>query len=50
MTLIRPATVPDGTVVPPYKGPSVRTFIEEFGRFDLLRYNEYNTHSEVASD
>ncbi|KAH0837991.1 ribonuclease T2 [Lanmaoa asiatica] len=33
-----PATLPDGTVIPPYKGPSVRTFIEEFQRFDLLRY------------
>ncbi|KAG8219471.1 ribonuclease T2 [Butyriboletus roseoflavus] len=33
-----PAYLPDGTVVPPYKGPSVRTFIEDFGRFDLLRY------------
>jgi hypothetical protein len=35
-----PATLPDGTVIPPYKGPSVRTFIEEFGRLDLLKYSE----------
>jgi len=33
-----PATLPDGTVIPPYNGPSVITFIEEFQRFDLLRY------------
>ncbi|KAJ8597595.1 ribonuclease T2 [Rhizopogon salebrosus TDB-379] len=33
-----PSTLPDGTQVPPYSGPSVRTFIEEFGRFDLLKY------------
>ncbi|KAF9225412.1 ribonuclease T2 [Gyrodon lividus] len=33
-----PATLPGGIVIPPYKGPSVRTFIEKFGRFDLLKY------------
>ncbi|KAG0707518.1 ribonuclease T2 [Suillus ampliporus] len=33
-----PSTLPDGTPIPPYEGPSVRTFIEEFGRFDLLEY------------
>jgi len=33
-----PAILPDGTVVPPYTGPPVNTFIEEFGRLDLLEY------------
>ena len=41
-----PATLPDGTVVPPYKGPSVKTFIEEFQRYDLLKYSEYITQVE----
>ncbi|KAG1850623.1 ribonuclease T2 [Suillus subalutaceus] len=37
-----PSTLPDGTVVPPYHGPSVRTFIQDFGRYDLLQYmDEY---------
>lgn len=34
-----PSTLPDGTPVPSYNGKSVRTFIEEFGRFDLLKYS-----------
>lgn len=34
-----PAILPDGTVVPPYTGPPVNTFIEEFGRLDLLEYS-----------
>ncbi|KAG2155619.1 ribonuclease T2 [Suillus clintonianus] len=33
-----PSTLPDGTAVPPYEGPSVRTFIKDFGRSDLLQY------------
>ncbi|KAG1762977.1 ribonuclease T2 [Suillus occidentalis] len=33
-----PSTLPDGTTVPSYKGPSVRTFIQDFGRYDLLKY------------
>ncbi|KAF7793435.1 hypothetical protein EIP86_004547 [Pleurotus ostreatoroseus] len=37
-----PSKLPDGTVIPPWKGPSVETFIEEFGRVDLLNYmNKY---------
>jgi len=35
-----PAILPDGTVVPPNKGPGVDTFIESFGRQDLLTYME----------
>ncbi|ETI27813.1 hypothetical protein G647_00262 [Cladophialophora carrionii CBS 160.54] len=30
--------LPNGTVVPPYTGPDVGTFIEEFGRYDLLQW------------
>ncbi|KAG2149546.1 ribonuclease T2 [Suillus cothurnatus] len=33
-----PSTLPNGTVIIPYKGPSVRKFIHEFGRSDLLHY------------
>ncbi|KIK70755.1 hypothetical protein GYMLUDRAFT_235173 [Collybiopsis luxurians FD-317 M1] len=33
-----PATLEDGTVVPPYTGPAVDTFIKAFGRLDLLEY------------
>ncbi|KAH8805865.1 ribonuclease T2 family protein [Xylogone sp. PMI_703] len=29
---------PDGTPVPPYKGPNIGTFLEPFGKFDLLAY------------
>lgn len=36
-----PAVLPDGTVVPPYKGPGVDTFIKAFGREDLLEYSEF---------
>ncbi|KAJ3511486.1 hypothetical protein NLJ89_g4074 [Agrocybe chaxingu] len=37
-----PAQLPDGTVVPPYTGPGIDTFIKEFGREDLLEYmNHY---------
>ena len=34
-----PATLPDGTVVPPYSGPSVDTFVLGFGRIDLLDFS-----------
>ena len=27
---------PDGTIVPPYTGPNIGTFLEPFGRYDLL--------------
>ncbi|PCH34006.1 ribonuclease T2 [Wolfiporia cocos MD-104 SS10] len=33
-----PAVLSNGTVVPPYHGPGVETFIIEFGRLDLLDY------------
>ncbi|KAH7886151.1 ribonuclease T2 [Phlebopus sp. FC_14] len=33
-----PEILPDGTRVLPYEGPSVKTFIKEFGRLDLLKY------------
>jgi len=37
-----PATLPDGTTVPPYNGPGMTDFITQFGRFDLLEYmNNY---------
>ena len=32
--------LPNGTVVPPYKGPGVDTFIADFGRVDLLDYSQ----------
>ena len=37
-----PAVLPDGTVVPPYKGPSVETFIKDFGRDELLDFSKYS--------
>jgi ribonuclease T2 len=30
--------LPNGTVVPAYKGPNIGTFLEPFGRYDLLSY------------
>ncbi|KAK4897430.1 hypothetical protein LTR27_004950 [Elasticomyces elasticus] len=34
--------LPNGTVVEPYTGPNIGTFLEPFGRFDLLAYmNKY---------
>lgn len=33
--------LPNGTVVPAYKGPGVDTFILEFGRLDLIDYSMY---------
>ncbi|KAG2156673.1 ribonuclease T2 [Suillus bovinus] len=33
-----PSTLPNGTVITPYKGPSVRTFLDEFDHSDLLYY------------
>ena len=34
-----PATLPDGTVVPAYKGPGVDPFVADFGRLDLLAFS-----------
>ncbi|KAI0639556.1 ribonuclease T2 [Trametes polyzona] len=37
-----PKVLPNGTPVPPYKGPGVDVFIAEFGRLDLLSFmNKY---------
>lgn len=36
-----PAILPNGTAVPPYKGPSVATFVAEFGRVDLLDFSTF---------
>ncbi|KAF9566095.1 ribonuclease T2 [Agrocybe pediades] len=37
-----PPILPDGTVVPAYKGPGIDTFVKAFGRDDLLDYmNKY---------
>ncbi|KAG6866046.1 hypothetical protein C0991_009143 [Blastosporella zonata] len=37
-----PASFPNGTVIPAWKGPGVDTYIREFGREDLLDYmNKY---------
>ncbi|KAL9716516.1 hypothetical protein Ac2012v2_000964 [Leucoagaricus gongylophorus] len=37
-----PASFPNGTAIPAYKGPGVDTFIKEFGRQQLLDYmNKY---------
>ncbi|EME43417.1 hypothetical protein DOTSEDRAFT_153940 [Dothistroma septosporum NZE10] len=34
--------LPNGTVVPPYKGPNIGTFLEPFGKYDLLAWmNNY---------
>lgn len=37
-----PAILPDGTVVPAYKGPGIDTFVKAFGRDDLLDYSALN--------
>lgn len=34
-----PAVLPNGTVIPPYKGPGVDTFIKKFERTQLLDYS-----------
>ena len=36
-----PEVLPNGTLVPPYSGPGVRSFIRDFGRYDLLDYSAY---------
>ncbi|GBE77679.1 ribonuclease T2 [Sparassis latifolia] len=37
-----PSVLPNGTIVPPWTGPSVASFLIEFGRLDLLDYmNKY---------
>jgi len=34
--------LPNGTVVPPYRGPNIGTFLQPFGKYDLLAYmNKY---------
>ncbi|EIN14001.1 ribonuclease T2 [Punctularia strigosozonata HHB-11173 SS5] len=33
-----PAILPNGTVIPPWNGTTIDTFIKDFGRFDLLEY------------
>jgi ribonuclease T2 len=34
--------LPNGTVVPPYKGAGIGTFLAPFGKYDLLAYmNKY---------
>ncbi|KAH0590994.1 hypothetical protein H2248_001106 [Termitomyces sp. 'cryptogamus'] len=33
-----PATLSDGTIIPPWEGPGVDTFIKDFGRNDLLTF------------
>lgn len=35
-----PAILPDGTVVPAWKGPGIDTFVAQFGRQDLLDFSE----------
>ncbi|THH19042.1 hypothetical protein EW146_g2049 [Bondarzewia mesenterica] len=45
-----PAVLPDGTVVPPYTGPGLDTFVAEFGRFDLLEYMEKYWVSQGSSN
>lgn len=46
-----PAKLPNGTVIPPYNGPSVATFIAEFGRFDLLNFmNKYWINQGAPND
>ncbi|GIZ47561.1 hypothetical protein CKM354_001064900 [Cercospora kikuchii] len=32
--------LPNGTVVPPYTGPNIGTFLEPFGKYDLLAWME----------
>lgn len=34
-----PATLPDGTSVPPWKGESIDKWIKDFGRKDLLDFS-----------
>jgi len=36
-----PASFPNGTAIPAYKGPGVDTFIKEFGRQQLLNYSSF---------
>ncbi|KAI1608042.1 ribonuclease T2 [Exophiala viscosa] len=41
----------NGTVVPPYKGPGVDTFITNFSRYDLLNYmNTYWTNQGASNE
>ena len=39
-----------GTTVPLYDGPSIETFLEPFGKYDLLEYmNKYVSLGSLAS-
>jgi ribonuclease T2 len=43
--------LPNGTVVPPYKGPGIGTFLRPFGKYDLLAYmNKYWIGQTGAND
>ena len=44
-----PATLGDGTVIPPWNRPGVDTFIDEFGRKDLLTFS-MQIHRDVSDD
>lgn len=44
-----PATLPNGTAVPPYKGPSLDTYIKQFGRYDLLNYSTSQVYYSIQS-
>ncbi|KAF7981115.1 hypothetical protein HWV62_34837 [Athelia sp. TMB] len=35
-----PNKTDNGTVIPPYKGPSIDNFIKQYGRYELLEYME----------
>jgi ribonuclease T2 len=43
--------LPNGTVVPPYTGPGVDTFIKAFGKYDLLAYmNKYWVNQGASNE
>jgi len=42
--------LPNGTVVPPYNGSGIDTFVEAFGRHDLLEYMRTYWVSQGSSD
>ncbi|KAI5208168.1 ribonuclease T2 [Aureobasidium subglaciale] len=44
-------SLPNGTVVPPYKGPSITTLIEPFKKYDLLAWmNKYWINQGASND
>ena len=43
-------SLPNGTVVPPYNGSGIDTFVEAFGRYDLLEYMRTYWVSQGSSD